>query len=231
MSKVIEICCFSIGSVINAQKCNVNRIELCDNISEGGTTPSIGMIKKAREIFKNDINIIVRPRGGDFVYSDEEFDIIKEDIKELKKLKINGIVVGILDNNNDIDIERMKEVIKLVKPLSITFHKAFDVTRDAFISLEELIKLGIDRILSSGQKENALEGSNLLSELIKKADNRIIIMPGGSINENNINEINEITKAKEFHSSAKTLIKSNIDNSEYYIADESKIISMQKIVN
>jgi len=230
MSKVIEICCFSIHSVINAQKYNVKRIELCDNIYENGTTPSIGMIKKAREIFKNNLNVIVRPRGGNFVYSDEEFKIIKEDIKYLKDLKVNGIVVGILKKDNEVDIVRMREIVNLAKPLSITFHKAFDITKDPYRSLENLISLNVDRILTSGQSKTALQGAKLISELIIRANNRIIIMPGGNINANNLIEILKITNANEFHSSAKSLIKNKTDNSSFYIADLSKISKMQEIL-
>ena len=142
---------------------------------------------------------MVRPRGGDFCYSDVEFLSMKEDIKAFKEERINGIVFGILTPDGYVDIERSREIIELARPLSVTFHRAFDMTRDAYKSLEDLISLGVDRILTSGLEPSVLEGSDLLSELVEIAGDRTIIMPGCGINERNFEKIKNKIRAKEYH--------------------------------
>ena len=211
MEKKLEICCYSVESAFAAEKAGADRIELCDNFSEGGTTPSYATINYAIKNLKIPINVIVRPRGGDFLYSDMEFEIMKQEVLEIKNLGANGIVFGILKSNGEIDIERTKVIMELAHPMEHTFHRAFDMCANHIHSLEILKKLGIDRVLTSGGKNIAYDGIDLLSNLVKAAEDEIIIMPGSGINENTIGEIEQRTGALEFHSSAKTFISSEMN--------------------
>src|SRR5690554_2199592 len=174
----LEICANSVTSCIEAQKGGAFRVELCAAIPEGGTTPSYGEIAVARELLSIKLNIIIRPRGGDFLYSDVEHKTMLRDIEMTKKLGVDGVVIGCLTAGGEIDTQRNKELIDAAKGMSVTFHRAFDMCKDPFKSLELIISLGCDRILSSGQQPTAVEGMVLLKQLIKKADNRIIVMPG-----------------------------------------------------
>ncbi len=196
---LIEACTTSVASAIEAQKGGAKRVELCDNIYEGGTTPGYGTIKTAREVLTIDLNVMIRPRGQDFCYSDIEFRIMKEDIKMSKQLGADGVVFGILKTDGNIDIERSLELVNLARPMSVTFHRAFDMVPDPIKALEDIISAGADRILTSGHKNKAFDGIELIRELVEKADDRIIIMPGSGINENNITKMKERTGAFEFH--------------------------------
>jgi len=203
MKLKLEICCYSVESAIKAERATANRIELCDNYSEGGTTPSYAAIKLALEKIAIPINVIIRPRGGDFVYSDLEFESIKQDVLMCKKMGTNGVVVGFLNTDGSIDIEKTKQIIELAKPMEITFHRAFDMCNNHKLALEQLIEIGVDRVLTSGGMNKAEQGADLLAELVELADNRIVIMPGSGVNERNMAELITKTKATEFHSSAK----------------------------
>ncbi|RLD49902.1 MAG: copper homeostasis protein CutC [Bacteroidetes bacterium] len=196
---LIEVCATNIQSALTAQKGGAKRIELCDNLFEGGTTPSPGTLQIARELLEIEINVMIRPRGSDFYYSDLEFEIMKRDIEFCKKLGVDGVVFGILLPDGNVDIKRLKQLVQLSSPMSITFHRAFDMTPNPFQSLEEIIELGIDRILTAGQKNTAIEGKKIIGKLISKAEGRIIIMPGSGINEDNILELKKGTGATEFH--------------------------------
>jgi copper homeostasis protein len=218
MKRKLEICCYSVESAIDAEKAGASRIELCDNYSEGGTTPSFASIETAINKLAIPVNVIIRPRGGDFLYSDIEFEIIKQDIIHCKKIGANGIVIGFLKTDGNIDIEKTKEIVQLAKPMEITFHRAFDMSKNPIKALEELRELGITRILSSGAKNTAPEGKDLLEELVKNAQDQIIIMPGSGVNEQTISDLLQETKAKEYHSSAKTFINSKMN---YYNRDIS----------
>lgn len=196
----LEVCANSVQSAINAQIAGVKRIELCENLFIGGTTPSYGCIKTTRERVDIAINILIRPRIGDFLYSDIEFEQIKNDILVAKQLGVNGIVCGILLPNGEVDTEKTAELVELSKPLTFTFHRAFDFTPDPYKALEDIIKTGATHILTSGQKNKAADSVDLLCELVKKAANRIAIMPGSGINANTIKRIVN-TGANEFHMS------------------------------
>lgn len=196
----LEVCANSVQSAINAQIAGAKRIELCENLFIGGTTPSYGCIKTTRERVDIAINILIRPRIGDFLYSDIEFEQIKNDILVAKQHGINGIVCGILLPNGEVDIERTAELVELSKPLTFTFHRAFDFTPDPYKALEDIIKTGATHILTSGQKNKAADSVDLLCELVKKAANRIAIMPGSGINADTIKHILN-TGANEFHMS------------------------------
>jgi len=202
----IEVCANSVESAIQAELGGANRIELCDNLVEGGTTPSIGMIESARKNLNIPVNVIIRPRGGDFCFSDIEFEIMMNDIESIKKTGVNGVVIGVLTPDGSVDTERCKKLIEKARPMEVTFHRAFDMAADPFKSLEDIIGLGIERLLTSGQQQTALQGNTLISELIEKAQNRIIIMPGSGINENNIAEMVQSTHAKEYHMSLRKTV-------------------------
>lgn len=196
----LEVCANSVQSAINAQIAGAKRIELCENLFIGGTTPSYGCIKTTRERVDIAINILIRPRIGDFLYSDIEFEQIKNDILVAKQLGVNGIVCGILRPNGEVDTERTAELVELSKPLTFTFHRAFDFTPDPYKALEDIIKTGATHILTSGQKNKAADSVDLLCELVKKAANRVAIMPGSGINADTIKHILN-TGANEFHMS------------------------------
>jgi len=207
----LEICANSFASALAAEKGGANRVELCENMAEGGTTPSFAQIKMCKERLSIEVWPIIRPRGGDFLYSDDEFEMMKEDIKACKSLECDGIVTGILLANGDVDKIRCAELIALAKPMPVAFHRAFDMTNDLEKALEDLIELGFVRILTSGGADSAFNGIATLSKLVNQAKGRIEIMPGAGINPHNIKEIATKTGAKHFHSSARVKIKSKME--------------------
>ena len=218
----LEIACFNLASAVIAQENGADRIEFCDGLDVGGTTPSIENVSKVNKIITIDLYVMIRPRGGNFVYTNEEFVQMKKEIQTFKKLQVNGFVFGILNSNNSINIAQNTELVALAKPFPCTFHRAFDEVSDSFKSLEEIIACGFHTILTSGQMQNVVEGVNQLSSLVKKANNRIAIMPGGGLRSTNIDFIQQETKAKWFHSSAITEGK-EIANSLEVIALKSKL--------
>ncbi len=219
---IVEICASSVQSAINAEKAGANRIELCDNLYEGGTTPSYGSLILIRELLKIDINVLIRPRGGDFLYNDFEIEIMKKDIQLAKEIGVNGIVAGILTINGEVDKKKMVEMVELAFPMPVTFHRAFDYTQDPSRALHDIIEIGCSRILTSGQKNQAIEGKELIRDLIEESDNNIIIMPGSGINFNNIEELATFTNAEEFHFSAKSILKSKMEYQSKNIGLNSK---------
>ena len=205
---VIEICCSSISSVKNAINYGANRIELCQDLRNDGITPSKRLLNSAIKISTKPINVLIRPRIGDFFYSSEEIKLIEYEIRQIKSLPINGIVIGILNRENDLPINVLKKLVQIIKPLDLTFHRAFDIVNNPIKSMNKLIEIGFDRILTSGQSNTAEKGLKMLLELKEKANGKISIMPGGGINENNChiflkNGFNEI------HLSAKKKKKEN----------------------
>lgn len=206
----MEVCANSVTSALAAQMGGAIRVELCDNLPEGGTTPSYSQIALAKKSLSIKVYPIIRPRGGDFLYSDLEFSIMKEDIKVCKSLNCDGVVIGILKADGSIDKERCAELIATAKPMPVTFHRAFDMSNDLEQSLEDIIELGCERILTSGGESSAYNGIEILAKLNKKANGRIIIMPGAGISADNIQEIIKITGAIEFHASAKHAMKSEM---------------------
>ncbi len=197
----IEICADSIESVIEAQKGGADRVELCQNICEGGTSPSLGLMKMAKQLVDIDIFALIRPRSGNFVYSNTEVDIMIEDIKSAVNAGIDGVVIGCLTPDAEIDTAACKKLIAAAQNLPITFHRAFDVCKNPISALEELAQLGVKRILTSGQKNKAEEALNLLSELQKNASPELKIMAGSGIDETNILKIAKQTKIRTFHAS------------------------------
>ena len=241
----LEVCANSVESALMAQRGGAHRVELCDNIYEGGTTPSHGTIQLARQKINIVLNIIIRPRGGDFCYSDNEFQIMINDVELAKKAGVDGIVIGLLNTDGSVDKKRTRHLVELARPMSVTFHRAFDVTNDSFQALKDIIDCGCDRILTSGQENKAFEGVALLKKLIESSKSRIIIMPGSGINETNIQEIYDKTGATEFHSSLRKNIKSKmeyrkeginmgsipqIDEFEISVTDPEKVKNMIQIL-
>jgi copper homeostasis protein len=216
MSKVInkyivEIATSDFLSTRSAVEGGADRIELCANLAEGGTTPSYGMIIKCREVFDIPIYPIIRPRGGDFLYSKDEFGIMANDIKFCKQIGCDGVVTGLLNIDGTIDMIRTADFVELAYPMEVTFHRAFDRCRDPFIALEELIEIGCERILTSGQQPVAPDGIELIAQLNKAADERIIIMPGSGVRKENIKILAEKTGCNEFHSSLRGKEKSKME--------------------
>lgn len=203
MSK-IEIACFNPESAIIAFESGADRIELCEGLSEGGTTPDFETVKKLGEKINIPMFVMIRPRGGDFTYTDEEFEQMKSDLVKLKSLSVDGFVFGILDENDGVNVEQNKTLVELAKPLPCTFHRAFDRAKDLENSLEKIIDCGFKTILTSGQKANVLEGKENLKKLVELSNGRIEILVGGGLRSSNIEEIREFTKAGYFHSSAIT---------------------------
>jgi copper homeostasis protein len=210
MDYKLEICANSVASCLEAQKGGAYRVELCAAIPEGGTTPSYGDIAVARELLNIKLNVIIRPRGGDFLYSPLEHKIMLKDIEIARRLGADGVVIGRLTAEGEVDMERNRELIAAANGMSVTFHRAFDMCRDPFRSLEKIISLGCRRILTSGQRQQAEQGIPLLKELVRQAGNRIIIMPGSGINAQNIAAIARETGAKEFHLSARRPVESSM---------------------
>ena len=239
MQYKLELIGFNIESCILAQAAGADRIELCDGPAEGGTTPSYGFIKAAREKLQIELYPIIRPRAGDFLYSADEFEIMKNDIKLCKKFNCDGVVIGILNADGTVDKDRCKQLVDLAYPLGVTFHRAFDRTAEPFKAMEDIIDIGFERILTSGQKSNAHDATDLISQLIEKAEDRIIIMPGSGIRSDNIIDIATKTKAVEFHTSARILADSKMEfirdslkeKLQSVIVDENEIRKIKSILN
>jgi copper homeostasis protein len=199
----MEVCANSVSSAIAAEKGGAIRVELCDNLLDGGTTPSYAQIKLAKELLDIEVYPIIRPRGGDFLYDDLEFAIMREDILMCKNLDCDGVVIGILTADGQVDKDRCAELILLARPMKVTFHRAFDMCADLFTGLEDIITLGCERILTSGGKASALAGAEVINQLVIQARDRIIIMAGAGISTDNISQIIEQTDVREFHGSAR----------------------------
>ncbi len=214
----IEVVVYTIESALKAQEGGADRIELCDNPSEGGTTPSYGLIEAVRQNVNMDVYVMIRPRGGDFLYSNYEFHSMKRDISQCQKISVDGIVFGILNPDGTIDKKRCKELIDKARPLKVTCHRAFDMTLDPFEALEDCIEVGFDRILTAGQQARASKGAELIGQLIQKANGRIAIMPGSGVNEDTVSEIIKKSGAKEIHFSATAFRESGMKFKNQQIA-------------
>jgi copper homeostasis protein len=198
----IEVVAYNIEDAIKAADKGAHRIELCASPAEGGTTPSFGTISAVKEILSIPVHVMIRPRGGDFIYSETEFESMKIDIEICKKLNVDGVVFGILNNGSKVDVERCKVLVELARPMTSNFHRAFDRCDDSYTALEDIISCGFKRVLTSGKAESAIDGCALLSELVKKAGNQLMILPGGKVRKENFVGLVNLTKANEFHTSA-----------------------------
>ena len=222
-NKQLEIACFNLESALIAQENGADRVELCAEINLGGTTPNVKIIKQAKENLSIDVYVMIRPRGGNFVYSKDEFQQMKSEIEEIKKLEVNGFVFGILNDNNSINIEQNTELVNLAEPTPCTFHRAFDEVKNYKTALESVISCGFSTILTSGTFPNVMEGKEVLKDLVLQANERITIMPGGGLRSTNISELDELVNANFYHSSAIT------DGSE--TANSEEIIQLKKKIS
>lgn len=200
---ILEACVDSYQSALNAYKGGANRLELCSNLIIGGTTPSLELFKKIKKDIDIKINVLIRPRFGDFLYTNEEFEIIKEEVKIFKSNGANGIVFGALKPNGELDIEKIKEIIEICDGIDFTLHRAFDVCKEPMKALEQAISLKINTILTSGQENNCLLGKELLKKLVEKSNGKIDILIGAGVSYENIEEIYNYTRSKSFHLSGK----------------------------
>jgi copper homeostasis protein len=205
---ILEICADSVESAVAAERGGAHRIELCSNLLEGGATPSAGLISTVRLKLDIDIYVMIRPRGGDFCYTDEEFETMKKDVLMARQLGANGIVFGILQEDGDIDIARTRCLIEMAHPLKTTFHRAFDMSRDLSNSLKDVITAGADRLLTSGGEQKVTDGIRTIAKLVQNADQRISIMVGGGITQSNVRHIIEATGVHEIHASVRVPVPS-----------------------
>lgn len=237
---LVEICADSYQSAVNAQLGGADRIELCSELAMGGITPSFGLIEQIIENLNIDVFVLIRPRSGNFFYSSDEFEIMKRDILHCKELGCKGIVSGILMPNFEVDMERTSELVELSKPLEFTFHRAFDLVNDPQKSLVELLEIGVDRVLTSGQQKSAIIGIELLQSLLDLAQNQIKIVPGGGVDLNNAKLFIQ-AGFHEIHASLSAVVSKNyhpkiqfnspkfFDESLSYVSDLNKIREMVKI--
>jgi copper homeostasis protein len=235
----LEVIGFNIESCVAAQEGGAHRIELCAGPGEGGTTPSYGFIKAAREILHIALYVMIRPRGGDFLYTEKEFAIMQEDIRICKQLGCDGIVTGMLTSEGKVDEEKCNQLVRLAYPMEATFHRAFDRTANAEEALEQIIDLGFERVLTSGQKPKSIEATERLANLVKQSDGRIIIMPGSGVNSKNIIAIAESTGVTELHSSAGISQTSKMqfqnpdmnESLEHITVDKEEVKTMIRLLN
>lgn len=245
MTSLLEICVDSVESALTAEAAGASRIELSSALSEGGVTPSAGLIESVRANVSIPVHVLIRPRCGDFNYTDSEFSVMRRDIDVAGAAGADGVVTGILNRDGTIDMERTALLAEYASPMNVTFHRAFDMCRDAVTAMEEIIAIGIGRILTSGQARDSIQGATLIRKLVEIAKGRIIVMPGSGITEYNIATLAGTTRAAEYHLSARSeegslmtyrrkgiFMGSSNGQSEYTVkrADEEKIRTIIKIL-
>lgn len=206
----LEICIDSVASAIAAEQGGARRVELCDYLAGGGTTPSAGMIGVVRESINIGLHVLIRPRRGDFLYTDVEVDIMKQDIQVCRELGVDGVVIGALTRDGSIDMVQIQELIACAGPMSITFHRAFDLVVDPIKALSDLLQLKVHRLLTSGQQVTALQGAELIRELNARAEGKLIVMPGGGVSPDNVRELVSRTGVSEVHASVRKSVESNM---------------------
>ena len=216
----LEICCFNLESAIVANKARADRIELCADPGAGGTTPGLGLIRTIRK--KTDIELwpIIRIRGGDFLFDEEEIDVMLQDVEACKSAGCDGVVIGVLLPDGRVDKIQSGRLIKMAYPMGVCFHRAFDWTRNPFEALEDIIEIGCERILTSGQQSTAMLGAPLIKDLVLQADGRIKIMPGSGVRAANISDLKKETGADNFHSSARIIKKSSMEYIQPFMNEE-----------
>lgn len=208
-SKVlVEVCVDSVASTVAAQRGGAERVELCSNLIEGGITPSAGLIEMTRAAVSLGIYVMIRPRAGDFFYDDAEFEIMKRDIELAKKMRADGVVLGILDVEGNIDVARTRQLVDMAQPLKVTFHRAFDMTPNILRALEDVCATGADRILTSGGEQTAAEGSTMIARLVKQSAGRVVIMAGSGIKPENVCRLIEQTGVSEVHAGLRSSLPS-----------------------
>jgi copper homeostasis protein len=198
-SVLVEACVDAIDAALEAARGGAGRIELCGELLQGGVTPSAGLIAAVWERIDVPLHVLVRPRTGDFLYTDDELDVMRRDVEQVKTLGVDGIVLGALTADGDVDVARLRSLVELARPMSVTFHRAFDFVRRQDAALDALLELGVDRVLTSGGAPTALEGVASIAELVRRAGHRIIVMAGGSITASNVAEIVAAAGVREVH--------------------------------
>jgi copper homeostasis protein len=212
-SVLVEVCVDSVASAVAAERGGGARIELCSGLIEGGTTPSAGLIETTRATVSVPLHVMIRPRGGDFYYDSAELDAMRRDIVLAKQLGANGVVFGILDVNGSVDVARTRELVELARPLEVTFHRAFDMTADLFRALADVEESGVSRILTSGGELTSLQGIEVITQLVKQGQDRVIVMPGSGIKPENARELVERTGAREIHVGLRSTLPSPMQHS------------------
>lgn len=207
---LIEVCANSLESALAAVAGGAARVELCSALIEGGLTPSPAAIELARERLRIGLHVLIRPRGGDFCYNDTEFAVMQQDIVFCKSAGADGVVIGALQPDGSVDLARARELIAAARPMAVTFHRAFDMAVDAFQALEDVIALGAERLLTSGQRGSAMAGKELIAELVRRAGERLIVMPGAGVNAGNLRELIAVTGAREYHLSGQKKVGSRM---------------------
>jgi copper homeostasis protein len=207
-SVVVEVCVDSVASAVAAQRGGAARVELCGSLIEGGITPSAGLIEVVRATVSLDLHVMIRPRGGDFCYDRDEFEIMRRDISLAKRLGANGVVFGVLEANGSVDIARTRRLVDDAHPLAVTFHRAFDMTLDLFRALDDVSAAGVDRVLTSGGEPTSLQGRETILQLVKKAQRRIVIMAGSGIKPENVRSFVDHTGVTEIHVGLRSPISS-----------------------
>ncbi|MFN3651989.1 MAG: copper homeostasis protein CutC [Armatimonadota bacterium] len=235
----LEVCAFNVQSCVIAQRAGAARIELCDNPIEGGTTPSYGTVRRARERVDIALYPIIRPRSGNYFYDEDELEIIRRDIEACKELGCNGISVGVATIDAEIDTERLKRIVEWATPMGVTCNRVFDGAPDLFQALEEVIRCGCERVLTSGGKSSAPEAGEILARLVQQAGDRISVMPGAGVKSSNLARLRRECGAREYHASARTIAPNpltyvNTQVSDYgnvYLADEEEVRRMVEILS
>src|SRR5713226_449303 len=205
---LIEVCVDSVASAVAAERGGAGRIEVCSALIEGGVTPSSGLVEAVRERSSIAVHVMIRPRGGDFCYDADEFQIMRWDIDVAKRQGVDGVVFGLLDTDGNVDLVRTRELVALARPLSVTFHRAFDMTADLFRALEDVDAAGADRVLTSGGEQTCVQGSQAIARLVQTAGDRMVVMPGSGIQPGNVRSVLEQTGAKEVHVGLRSSIPS-----------------------
>lgn len=223
---ILEISVETLDAALAAQRGGAHRIELCSDLAQGGLTPATALMRDVREQVTLPIFAMVRPRGGDFVYSGAEFSTMERDVETAKRLGMDGVVLGILKEDGHVDVERTKQLVGLAQPLPVTFHRAFDVSADLRKSLEDVIQTGAARILTSGGAKTAPEGLNALTELVRTAGDRVIIIPGSGITTSSVLGVAERTHASEFHAGLSTVVRTADGQRNGFEAEVRKLVEL-----
>jgi copper homeostasis protein len=221
---ILEICCYNLDSALIAADTGADRIELCADPAAGGTTPGIGLIKTVRKKTSIELYPIIRIRGGDFLFSDEEFDVMLHEVEACKSAGCEGVVIGMLLPDGRVDKKHVSRLVEKAYPMGVCFHRAFDWTRNPFEAMEDIIAIGCERILTSGQQPTAILGAPLIRDLVMQAEDRIQIMPGSGVRAANIADLKNETGASQFHSSARILKKSSMEFIQPFMAEDQSTI-------
>lgn len=217
MTTVLEICADSVESAIAAEQGGAQRIELCSALSEGGLTPSLGLIRAVRSKVKIGIHVMIRPRSGYFLYSDDDLALMREDIALTAQSGVDGVVLGLLTREGDVDVAQTRELVDLARPMEVTFHRAIDMARNIESALEDVILTGADRILTSGAEASAMQGRYRIRDLVRNSNGRIRVMAGGGVRADNVQEIAETTGALEFHSALRRVVPSPVKHQRHKV--------------